>query len=294
MRIKTVGITVKKHLEEKKFVQEVIKKLEQAGVRVAVCERTDALLSGGKGSFCGLEEGKIDLMLAFGGDGTILRMIHKMPKLDAPIVSVNFGTLGFLTEFDPEAFWKFFPKMVRGDFQLDQRMLLEIKVIREGKEAYRYAALNEAVIARDSLARVVHLPTEIDGQEVTTYVADGLIVATPTGSTAYSLSAGGPILHPQIGAMILTPIAAHSLTQKPIVVPSGSRIRFFVKGRSNAGKVNLTVDGQIGVGLMDGDVIEIKKNRRSFKFVREEEDCFFRTLQKKISWGESGVGIKIK
>lgn len=288
MKIKSVGVTIKRELRDpENHVEKIIMRLRKKGVEVSICDRTCEFVNHKVGEKCHLlGEVKIDLLIVLGGDGTLLRVAHEVSNLNVPVLTINLGTLGFLTEFTPEVFYKYFEEILAGKYELDQRLLLQTNVYRGKKKIYSYRALNDAVIARDALARVINLPTEVNGEKLASYVSDGLIVATPTGSTAYNLSAGGPILHPAIDAMILTPIAPHSLTQKPIVIPGNQVVKIFVKSHDKH-HVHLTVDGQVGIKLQDGDLVEIKKDRQKFKFVRIRKDVFFQNLQKKISWGAS-------
>lgn len=291
MQIKKIGITVKRGLlGSKDFLDNIIKELEEKKVEVFICSRTNEILGNthNKKKVCddlGTED--LDLLLVLGGDGTILRIIHDLPNLNIPVLTINLGTLGFLSEFSPEEVESALDLIVKGKFEIDERLILNVKIERNEKEIYSYRALNEAVIARESLARVIKIPTEVEGQHLAKYVADGLIIATPTGSTAYSLSAGGPIVHPHVDSIILTPIAANSLMQKPIVIPGDYKVSSRIESRGEG--VTLTVDGQIGLHLEHGDLVKIEKAEHKFKFARIKKDNFIQSVQEKISYGKSNI-----
>jgi NAD+ kinase len=290
MKIKSVGITVKRGLKDpKNQIEKIIQKLRKRGLEVSICDRTCDIMPEKIGEKCHLlGEVKLDLLIVLGGDGTLLRVVHEVSNLNVPVLTINLGNLGFLTEFTLASFEKHFSEILNGKYEIDQRLLLQTNVYRKNKKIYSYRALNDAVIARDALARVVSLPTKINDEKLANYISDGLIVATPTGSTAYNLSAGGPILHPSIDAIILTPIAPHSLTQKPIVIPGNQEVSIDIKSNDKH-RVHLTIDGQVGIELQKGDRVEIKKDRQKFKFVRIEKNVFLKNLQKKLSWGASNI-----
>ena len=194
---------------------------------------------------------KVDLVAVLGGDGTLLAVARALGDRSVPILGVNLGTMGFMAETARDELFPALDAIFAGRFQSEARMRLDVTVEHDGNQLGRYVALNDAVIARTALSRMIDLETRADGIEVTTYHADGLIVSTPTGSTAYSLSAGGPLLLPGLKAIVLTPICPHSITQRPVVLPRDSRIEVVVHTRG--GEVALTVDGQEGLDLTDGD-----------------------------------------
>ena len=234
-------------------------------------------------------EDEIDLLLVIGGDGTILRAVRELSDCNIPILSVNKGRVGFLaeTEFDEAA--DLIPKFINGGGVIDERRLINVSAMRGDKEIISGFALNEAVIAQGTIARLVDLKTSVNGEPLTTFHADGLILATPTGSTAYSLSSGGPIVHPTLDAMILTPISPHSFSQKPVVIRSDAKVEIVVKTKQKKYKdteVVLTLDGQVYVGLEGEDRITITQDKRSVKFLRRKQDTFFGTLRDKLKWGE--------
>ena len=234
-------------------------------------------------------EDEIDLLLVIGGDGTILRAVRELSDCSTPILSVNRGRVGFLaeTEFDEAA--DLIPKFINGEGIIDERKLINVTAMRGEKEVLSGFALNEAVIAQGTIARLVDLQTSVNDEPLTTFHADGLIIATPTGSTAYNLSSGGPIVHPSLDAMILTPISPHSFSQKPVVIRSDAKVQIVVKTKQKKyedTEVVLTLDGQVYVGLEGGDIITITQETRCIKFLRRRKDTFFGTLRNKLKWGE--------
>jgi NAD+ kinase len=235
------------------------------------------------------DQSDIDLLFVIGGDGTILRAVREMRNFAVPILSVNRGTVGFLAETNMEEAAELVPKLLSGEGVIEERYLLAVHATRGSKDVFSGFALNEAVIAQGTIARLVDLRTTVNDEPVTTYHADGLIVATPTGSTAYSLAAGGPIVHPGLPATILTPINPHSFSQKPIVIPGSSMVQVDVcipSTKFEDFEVFLTIDGQISIALRDGDNIRAKMNDHTVKFLRRKEDTFFGTLREKLKWGE--------
>lgn len=225
---------------------------------------------------------KVDLVIVLGGDGTILSVIRSMKEHKAKIFGINMGNLGFLSEIPPEQFEKALDKIFEGKFTIDKRMMLDIDVIRDKKTIQHFSALNEAVIAHSSIARLIKLKTRVNGKKLTDYHADGLIIATPTGSTAYSLSAGGPIIYPTLNTMIITPICPHSFTQKPIVIPDDKIIEIKLE---NSQKVQLSIDGQESMELKENDQVKIKRNGFA-EFIRLPNESFFKTLRVKLDWGK--------
>lgn len=225
----------------------------------------------------------VDLVLVMGGDGTILSVVRKMRSFNTHFFGINMGSLGFLSEIPPVNISHALKKIFAGDYTIDERIMLDIEVIRDKKFIKHFHALNEVVISQGTLARLIALKTTVDDRKLTTYHADGLIIATPTGSTAYSLSAGGPIVYPSLNAFILTPIAPHSFTQKPIVIPDYKRIDVTVD--NDYKYMHITVDGQESFSVLHKDRIRVKKGD-VVKFVRLPSESYFQTLREKLHWGE--------
>lgn len=229
--------------------------------------------------------GQVDLVVSLGGDGTLLSVARAMNTRPIPILGVNLGRLGFLAEVNPEELFSVLDKVLSGNGEIVPRMRLDVSWQRGGQELGRFQALNEAVITNTQLSRMIDVEASADGQRVTTYHADGLIVATPTGSTAYSLSAGGPLLAPDLKAIVLTPICPHSLSQRPLVLPEHARIEVVAHGRHD--EVALTVDGQAGAAVLsEGDVIEIRQSEYPVSIVASPFRNRYEILQAKLGWGE--------
>ena len=228
--------------------------------------------------------GSCDLLVSLGGDGTLLSVARASGTRRVPILGVNLGTLGFLTEVNREELFDALEHVLAGDAEVVSRMRLEVIVRRGGREFARYQALNEAVVDKSSLSRMIDLEVAADGLAVTTYHADGLIVATPTGSTAYSLSAGGPLILPGTEVMVLTPICPHALTQRPLVLPHSVRVEISVEIRDS--EVSLTVDGQQGLALEDGDRIEVARSPHPVDIIASPLRDRDEILRTKLHWGE--------
>ena len=226
---------------------------------------------------------KADLLVVLGGDGTLLSVARELGARTVPILGVNLGTLGFLAEFAPSEEREVLERVLRGDYTTVERMRLDVRVARAGQELLRSHALNDAVITRADLSRMIDLEASADGVPVTTYHGDGLIVATPTGSTAYTLSAGGPILMPGARVFVLTPICPHALAQRPLVLPDTTRLAITVYPRDGAAR--LTVDGQLALALDDGDRIEVAASAHPAHFVASPFRSRFDVLRTKLGWG---------
>jgi NAD+ kinase len=228
-----------------------------------------------------VQTASLDLLVTLGGDGSILRAARMGCEEGVPVLGVNMGRLGFLTELEPDAWMAALPRLLAGDYWIEERMMLYAEYHREGT-CLGYEALNDVVISRGSLARLVRLETHIDGSFVTTYAADGLIVATATGSTAYAFAAGGPILPPQLHNILLIPIAPHLSMERAIVLPQGAALRILVRTDHQA---ILTVDGQFEYELRDGDWVSVQASRHTGRFVRlQDRTYFYRTLMERLRW----------
>jgi NAD+ kinase len=224
----------------------------------------------------------VDMVAVFGGDGTLLYAARLVGASSIPIVGVNLGALGFLTEIKLEDIWEAFESMIRGDYVLEDRMMLEVGVLRRGDIVNHFLALNDAVINKGAIARMIELEVMVSAQVVTVTRADGLIISTPTGSTAYSLSAGGPILYPTLEAFIITPICPHTLTNRPVVVPDDAVVEVRLRHGSD---MMLTVDGLVGMSLQPDDVLKIGKANSSIRLVQPAGSTFFKLLREKLKWG---------
>ncbi|QSQ24259.1 NAD(+)/NADH kinase [Pyxidicoccus parkwayensis] len=227
---------------------------------------------------------RADLVVVLGGDGTLIYAARMLGGRGVPILGVNLGSLGFMTEIPVEELFSTMEHVLAGRFQVDSRMKLTCRLIRGGRTLIEDEILNDVVINKGALARIADHETSIDGVPITTYKADGVILATPTGSTAYSLSAGGPIVHPSVDCTVLSPICSHALTQRSIVVPADRVIRITL--RSETADTYLTLDGQTGHGLQGGDCIEVVRSPNRVNLVRNPKVAYFSILRQKLHWGE--------
>jgi NAD+ kinase len=200
-----------------------------------------------------------------------------------PLLGMNLGGLGFLTATTLDEMFPALEAYLEGRMTIEERMLLAARVIRNGQALCEYAALNDVVITKSAMSRIIDLSVSVDGRHATAYRADGLIISTPTGSTAYSLSAGGPILFPTMDAVLLTPICSHTLTNRPIVLPGTDRVEVTLLADQ---EVMATVDGQVGVGLRERDTVEIRQATSRIRLVRFPQKDFFSVLRTKLKWGE--------
>jgi len=224
------------------------------------------------------------LVIVLGGDGTLLSVARIFASTGTPILSVNLGLLGFLTEVRLADLYSTLEGWCADCHTLDERAMLHAVLWREGAEHSSYEALNDVVVSKGDIARMGEFAVELDGKKVARFRADGVIVSTPTGSTAYTLAANGPILTPDVDAMVVTPICPHLLTLRPIVVRGDASLTVRVEGIPNLAL--LTVDGQQGVELRRGDEVRCERSRYKVKLVRMSESSFFEALRTKLSWGE--------
>jgi NAD+ kinase len=227
--------------------------------------------------------GLVDFLVVLGGDGTLLSTARAVGGIGVPILGVNLGDLGFLTATTLEEMLPALKEFLAGRMTVEERMMLGARVVRRGEVVSEHAGLNDVVITKSAMSRIINLRVAVEGQRATAYRADGLIVSTPTGSTAYSLSAGGPILFPTMDAVVLTPIASHTLTNRPIVLPGSVRIEVTLL---TAQEVMVTVDGQVGVPLLEHDTVEIRQAAARIRLVRFPQRDFFSVLRSKLKWGE--------
>jgi NAD+ kinase len=224
------------------------------------------------------------IMIVLGGDGTMLSVARLIAGRDIPILGVNLGGLGFITEINKDGIFDALNEVFEGNCPIEERMMLDIKVFRKTAEEGGFNALNDAVINKGAMARMIEMETFVNGSYVTTYRADGLIISTPTGSTAYNLAAGGPILYPTLSSIVVAPICPHMLTNRPVVLPDSSDIRIVLKTETES--VYLTVDGQVGSPLHEGDSVEISKSRNTTRIYTPGGRDYFNLLRTKLRWGE--------
>lgn len=287
-RIRRVGLTVKRAMERKdSSIAAVMALLKQAHCEVFVdSQRLDGCPAV-RGCLPLTPEVPVDAIVALGGDGTILRAVRQYAARRVPFITVNRGRLGFLADMTLAQAATHLPLLLAGKGRKETRALFSVAVLRGGKTVFRGAALNEAVVAQGAIARLIELFTEVDGAALTTFRADGLIVSTPTGSTAYNLAAGGPVLDPSLAAMILTAINPHSFSHKPLVLPGGKTITVHVNVREHdrSTEVGLSLDGQEYFRLEAKDVITVRMRPKGVSFLRATDTSYFAVLREKLRWG---------
>ena len=282
--IKQVGIIAKRNKPEAiEASRNLTKWLFSQGLKVIL---DDYLLKKIKGNWQPISQANfanVGLVIVLGGDGTFLGAARLIKNGRVPILGVNLGGLGFLTAFSLDELFPALEKILSGRFETEQRMMLTCEIIRKEKPVAEYSVLNDVVITKAAIARIIDLETSINEHYLTTFKADGLIISTPTGSTAYSMAAGGPIVFPSLQAIILTPICSHTLTNRPILVPDSSEITVNIKSRKEV--ISLTFDGQVGQSLKAGDVVRIKKDH-FLNMIKSPFKDYFEVLRTKLRWGE--------
>ncbi len=285
MAIRSVGLCLKPDQPQAaELILELEKWLGERGYRVLLDPAAGAATRR-KGCPRGELAAQVDLVVVLGGDGTLLSVARSLGSRPVPVLGVHLGTLGYMTETAVEEMIPALERAVARTLPVESRMRLEVRAERQGRELGSYLALNEAVISKSEPSRMVELETRADGIEVTTYHADGLIVATPTGSTAYSLSAGGPLVLPGLEAIVLTPICPHTLTQRPAVFPQSCVIEIRVSsGRES--EVRLTVDGQEGIPLHQGDCVSVRRSESPLQLLASPSRNRYEILREKLRWGE--------
>lgn len=225
-----------------------------------------------------------DMVLVLGGDGTMLSAARLVEERSVPILGVNMGGLGFLTEASLDQLYPSLERVFANDFVVDERLMLRARMHRHGEHVAHATVLNDVVVSKGTLARMIEIRIAIEGQFVTNLRGDGLIVSTPTGSTAYSLSAGGPIMTPSVRSLILTPICPHTLTHRPLLVPSDVMIEVTLSSKDEGAMV--TFDGQVGVAMTQGDTVVIKASEHRTQLIRFPDRTYYEVLRRKLKWGD--------
>jgi NAD+ kinase len=225
----------------------------------------------------------VDLIVVLGGDGTMIGAARMVGDAGTPVLGVNFGTLGYLAEFTVEDMTSALEAVIAGDYTLDRRLMLSATVTRDGEQLMHDRVLNDVVISKSALARIVEIETWVDKKFVNRFRADGLIVSTPTGSTAYNLSAGGPIIYPSMSAVVVTPICPHTLSNRPLVVPDDVDFELVLKTPRE--EVALTLDGQVGMPLEYEDRVTVRKSSTTFNLIQAHTRNYFDVLRNKLKWG---------
>jgi NAD+ kinase len=286
MTTRRIGIVAKTDREEARtVVPELLKWLHGKGLEPLCDKETTAVCPDLAVSAARKAElpAQVDLLLVLGGDGTLLSMARLVGDLGVPILGVNLGGLGFLTALTVDELFPALEAYLAGGLVVEERMMLAAAVVREGERLVEYAALNDMVITKSAMSRIIRLEVAVDGQLATAYRADGLILSTPTGSTAYCLSAGGPIVFPTMDAVVLTPICSHTLTNRPIVLPADQIVEVRLLTDQD---VMLTADGQVGFALKQSDTVEVRRASPRIRLLRFPQKHFFSVLRTKLKWGE--------
>jgi len=282
--MKKIGIIAKNTPTAQKTVKNLTAWLEKRGKKVFIDRDTAIAIKRP-----GYDRTKIaalaEMIIVLGGDGTLLSAARSVAdaRANVPIFGVNLGSLGFMTEVSVGELYENLEQAIAGKLETEDRIMLSVSVIRNDKCVERYRALNDAVINKGALARMMDLTVSVDGIFLTTLRADGLIVATPTGSTAYSLAAGGPIIQPTVHGLIVTPICPQTLTNRPICLPDDVAITVCLTSESE--DVTLTLDGQIGFSLEPLNIIEIRKSRYKLRLIKHPTKTYYEILRTKLKWG---------
>lgn len=283
--IDRIGIVSKPGVERASMVlPELLSWLEERNIKITYDEETANYLHRDDGVPRDKVPDTSRLIIVLGGDGTLLSAARAIAGRDIPLFAVNLGGLGFLTAITVDELFPELERAFRGEHRIALRRMLHCELWRGEQKIGSYEALNDVVVTKAELARMIDLDAHVDSHFVCAYKADGLIVATPTGSTAYSLSAGGPIIFPSVSALCLTPICPHMLTNRPVIVPDESEIKIICRAANDA--AYLTIDGQVGVMLHREDRVVCRRSEKSLHLIRPPRMLYFDVLREKLSWGE--------
>ena len=285
MKSKSIGILTKpKFPEIKSTLHSVVSWLRARHIE-ALLDTNATQLLGETGGYQKTQLAtKADVLLVLGGDGTMLNAARLAAERGILILGVNMGGLGFLTEVRLDKLYPSLERVFANDYVVDERLMLKTHVHRHGETVTQGVVLNDVVISKGTLARMIEITVAIQGQFITNLRGDGLIVSTPTGSTAYSLSAGGPIIDPAVQSLMLTPICPHTLTHRPLIVPAGAEIEITLTSKDDGAMA--TLDGQVGVALTHGDTIEIRQLEKRTRLIRFPETRYYEVLREKLKWGD--------
>lgn len=284
--MKTVAIISKPHKPElAEIVPRLAEWLAARGYQLVVDSETGVYAAGHAiESREKLAQHHPEFVVVLGGDGTMLAAARMLAEDKIPILGVNVGSLGFLTEVTLDELYTALEAVLEQRAAVERRAMLHCHLVRQGERVMHFDALNDAVVAKSAMARIIEFEIRVDEQFVASYRADGLIVATPTGSTAYSLAAGGPIVAPDVDAFIVTPISPHMLTHRPVVVRDSATLTILIKSVQE--EAFLTVDGQVGIPVLDGDLLTCRKSVRAVPLLRFANRSFYDVLRAKLKWGQ--------
>lgn len=289
-KFQTIGIIGKRTISEQvPLLKKIVKTIGKYSKHVLLDDHTAPLVTGDKGLSKSEIFAKSDLVVVLGGDGTILKSASGVGKQITPVLGVNLGNLGFLSEIMPGELEDALKQIQKNDYLLDKRTMLRVTIYRQGRKTETFLSMNDAVINQGLFARLIEMKIEIDQRKVAVFKADGMIIATPTGSTAHSLSAGGPIVHPSLNALVLTPICPSTLAIRPIVIPNDRQVKItIVTQRRGDYNIGLTMDGQVTVPLEYGDEIRMRKSSRQYYMIRLQSKNYYKLLREKLGWGIHG------
>lgn len=283
--LKKIGIYAKKnHPDAEQIASSICNRFKQEKIEVLL----EDSLAEQIGQVNGYAEeeipGLVDLIIVLGGDGTLISVARLIGEQNVPIVGVNLGRLGFLTEITRDELPEMLERILADNYQVSDRMMIDAFIHRNDKVVGKFTVLNDVVINKGALARIIDMETYVDGRHLTSYKADGLIISTPTGSTGYNLAAGGPIIYPDINSLLITPICPHMLTNRPIMVWSRSVIEIKVNFEDDV--VFFTADGQVGRKLLPGDRVEVRRSELRTRLVTSPNKDYYEILRTKLNWGQ--------
>lgn len=283
--LKKIGVYAKKnHPDAEQIASDIWERFKLEKIEVLL-EDSLAEQIGQVNGYAGEEIPElVDLIIVLGGDGTLISVARQVGERNVPIVGVNLGRLGFLTEITRDELPKMLERLIADDYQVSDRMMLDAFIHRNDQVIGKFTVLNDVVINKGALARIIDMETCVDGRHLTSYKADGLIISTPTGSTGYNLAAGGPIIYPDINSLLITPICPHMLTNRPIMVWSRSVIEIKVNFEDDV--VFFTADGQVGRKLLPGDRVEVRRSESRTRLVTSPSKDYFEILRTKLNWGQ--------
>ena len=286
MQIRKIGIISKpRKTEVREIVPPLIEWLRKREIETFIDKETGTIVESTERCLTRNDmPGHVDLLVVLGGDGTLLATARALNRKPVPILAVNLGGLGFLTVITREELYPTLEKVLAGKYRSERRVQIEGEIVRADETLASFLALNDVVLNKGAIARILDFDVLVDGEFVSAYKADGLIVSTPTGSTAYSLAAGGPVTVPTVGAFIITPICAHTLTNRPLVLPDSVKVEVVVRTQREI--AYLTVDGQMGIAARSDDIVRVKKACSYVELIQPDEKNYFKILRQKLKWGE--------
>ena len=286
MTIKKIGIVSKpKKAEIREIVPPLVEWLRERDIEVSIDKETGSILESSEKCLTRNElPGKVDLLIVLGGDGTLLAAARALYRHEVPIFAVNLGDLGFLTVITQDEMYAALEGVLSGNYRSERRVQIEGELVRADEVLSTFRALNDVVLNKGAIARIQDFEVYADGEFISNYKSDGLIVSTPTGSTAYSLAAGGPVVSPSVEAFIVTPICAHTLTNRPLVLRDSANIEIVVKSQREA--AYLTVDGQVGIATHSEDIIRVRKSDSFVELIQPPQRNYYEILRQKLKWGE--------